>query len=84
MKATIRQFRNLEWSIVPITTNPLHASFEDQPAGQEFKTAEEWSMMLPTALIDGKPTRLHEDPEGWLTKMSKMPYTRLSVNIESE
>lgn len=81
MKAEIRRFRNLEWSTIVVTTDPLHASFEGQPAAAEFNNAEELSKSLPSALVDGKPTFLHENPEGWLKKMSRMPYTRLTVTI---
>lgn len=78
MKAIVRRYSRSKWVAVEVATNPLTAEVE----GVDGSDAEQnWLNDLPTALVDGKSTGIHENPEGWLTAMSKMPYTRFSVEI---
>lgn len=78
MKAIVRRYSRSKWVAVEVATNPLTATIE----GADGSDAEKnWLNDLPTALVDGKSVSIHENPEGWLTTMSNMPYTRFSVEI---
>lgn len=75
MKAIVRKFKKEEWVAVTVTTNPLTTSIEGD--AQEAR----WLDGLPSALVDGKSTKIRENPEGWMKTMSGMPYTRFTVEI---
>lgn len=78
MKAIVRRFKRQEWVAVTVTTNPLKTSIEEKD--QE----EHWLDGLPPALVNGKSTKIRENPEGWMKAISGMPYTRFSVEIVEE
>ena len=78
MKAIVRKFKREEWVAVTVTTNPLQTSIEGEE--QEGK----WLDGLPPALVKGKSTEIREDPEGWITSITGMPYTRFTVEIVEE
>lgn len=75
MKAIVRKFKKEEWVAVTVTTNPLSTSIEGDAQEQS------WLDGLPSALVDGKSTDIRENPEGWMTAVSGMPYTRFTVEI---
>lgn len=75
MKAIVRRFKRKEWVAVTVTTNPLKTSIEGED--QE----ESWLNGLPPALVNGKPTAIRENPEGWMIAISGMPYTMFTVEI---
>lgn len=56
-------------------TNPLQTSIEGED--QENK----WLDSLPPALVNGKSTEIREDPEGWMTSITGMPYTLFTVEV---
>ena len=79
MRAKIRQFSAGSWRTIEVTTNPLRAKVEGgTPEGFDVKS---WALSLPPVLLDGKSTRLQENPEGWLERMSRMVYTRITVEL---
>lgn len=75
MKAIVRKFKNEEWVAVTVTTNPLSTTIEGDAQEQH------WLDGLPSALVDGKSTKIQENPEGWMKALSQMPYTRFTVEI---
>lgn len=80
MRAKVRQFSTGRWQTVEVLTEPLRARIEgDVPEGGfDFR---DWAERLPPTLVDGKSIQFLADPEGWLTTMSHMAYTRITVQI---
>lgn len=81
MKAKIRQFSDLEWSVLAVSTDPLTFFVEKQPVRGESRDALEWAKSLPTTLVNGVPISIWQDPQAWLAKMARIGYTRLTVEI---
>jgi len=80
MRAKIRQFSAGKWKTVEVLTDPLRVRSEGTAPETGFDS-KGWAEHLPPALVEGKSTRFLDDPEGWLTTMSHMAYTRITVQI---
>jgi hypothetical protein len=52
---------------------------EDESA--ELFDFDRWALSLPPLLVEGKSTRFTENPEGWIAKMARMRYTRITAEI---
>lgn len=80
MRAKIRQFSVGKWKTVEVLTEPLRVRI-DGAAPEGGFDSKGWAERLPPALVDGKSTQFLDNPEGWLTTMSHMAYTRITVQI---
>lgn len=80
MRAKVRQFSTGRWQTVEVLTDPLRVRLEGEAPEGGFDS-KAWAEKLPPALVDGKSTQFLTDPEGWLTTMSHMAYTRITVQI---
>lgn len=81
MRAKIRQYGAGAWRTVAVSTEPLQGRLEGEST--ESFDFERWALSLPPLLVDGKSTPFLKDPEGWLSKMAKMNYTRITAQILS-
>jgi len=80
MRAKIRQFSAGHWKTVEVLTEPLRVRLEGEAPEGGFDS-NIWAKRLPPALVDGKSTEFLENPEGWLSTMSHMAYTRITVQL---
>lgn len=79
MRAKVRRYGSGTWRTVSVSTEPLSGAPEGEST--EPFDFEHWALSLPPLLVEGKPTRFSENPEGWLAKMARMRYTRITAEI---
>lgn len=81
MRAKIRRFSAGSWTTVAVSTEPLRVELLEGTQEDEGFDSSRWIETLPPTRVAGKSTRFLEDPEGWLTTMGRMTYTRITVEI---
>ena len=79
MRAKIRQYGDGAWRTVAVSTEPLQGKLEGEST--EPFDFDLWASTLPPLLVERKSTRFLENPEGWLEKMARMNYTRITAQI---
>lgn len=67
--------REERWTSYEVELDPLRVHSQGREAGEDF------FQRLPTALHEGGPVRLEEEPRAWLKSMAQNPLSHMAVEL---